>query len=168
MPRVAAVPAIFVGLMFAVAATLASPIGFSDTVAVPPLVETLIGAVPVTLVTPPLPPPPQPVQVPVTVRLPVMVLPFTVKVPAVGELPKKLTKGVPLGASTSSVAAGVVVPMPTLTLVPLPTPVMAPSTRALLSATSALEPMAVAFVRVPVLNAAPAPTAVLLLVVMLE
>jgi len=67
---------------------------------------------------------------------------------------------------TSRENSGVLVPMPTFTLAPaLFTPLILPSTKALLSATTALEPIAVAFFRVPVENAAPAPTAVLLFAV---
>src|ERR1700677_331554 len=69
---------------------------------------------------------------------------------------------------TSSPYAGVVVPIPTLTLPPqLFSPLIQPSTRALLSPTRALEPRAVALVMVPVDAAAPEPRNVLLPAVML-
>ncbi len=107
----------------------------------------MIPVVPVTLETPLPPPPEQPepqLTVPVTFRLPVTeVLPWT-----------------------SSVDCGVAVPMPTLTLLVAPfCPAMLPKTRELLAPTTALEPMAVALVRVPVESAANEPTAVLLDVV---
>jgi hypothetical protein len=86
----------------------------------------------VTVPLPPPPPPPQPLQLP-TVRVPVMLaLPWT-----------------------SSVNCGVVVPMPTLTLAQLLAATQSfvlrilPSTSALDSSTSALEPMAVALLKLP-------------------
>ena len=70
--------------------------------------------------------------------------------------------------STSRVEAGAVVPMPTLVSAVAPfTPLMLPSTSVLLAVTSALAPMAVVFVRVPVEGPALNPSPVLLLPVVL-
>jgi hypothetical protein len=67
-------------------------------------------------------------------------VPFTVNVAGFTALPK-FTVGVePLGASTSNVNPGEVVPMPTLTFVPPFMPLIAPRTSALLVLTSAFEP----------------------------
>jgi hypothetical protein len=88
--------------------------GAMPIVTAPPFVLLLRPEVPVTLLMPPLPVPPQPLQL-VTVRLPSVVVPVTVKTAGFDVLPK-FTVGEPVGASTSRVALGAVVPIPTLTV----------------------------------------------------
>jgi hypothetical protein len=111
--------------------------GFKLSVTAPPLVTAFTPLVPVTLVIPPPPPPlhPEPhVTAPVTLSVP-----FTVKVAGLEALPKFTVGAVP---STSSVACGVAVPMPTFTAAALPAG--PPRTIALFWPTTEPEPIAAA------------------------
>src|SRR5580658_168356 len=153
MPR-EEIPWPFVILMTPVLATVTFPL-------------EVVALMPLPAVTEEIPPPAPVITCPFRVSDPTMLaVPVTVRVALLLTLPKITVGADPLGASTSSVAPGVVVPMPTLVLrIALLKPAMPPRTRESLAPTREFEPIAVALLIPPVAASAPAPRKVLLLVV---